>query len=50
MAQLRMNGVDDLAEVKTATLESNGEISIIAFDKDNTKDGNGNDGRTKAAG
>ncbi len=50
MAQLRMNGIDDPAEVKTATLESNGEISVIAFDKDEKKGGNGKAGRPRAAG
>ena len=29
MTQLRINGIDDLAEVKAAYLEGNGEVSVI---------------------
>jgi uncharacterized membrane protein YcaP (DUF421 family) len=29
MTQLRLNGVEDVAEVKAAYLEGNGEISVI---------------------
>lgn len=31
MAQLRVNGVEDVKKVKEACLESNGEISVIKF-------------------
>ena len=31
MTQLRLNGVEDVAEVKAAYLEGNGEVSVIKF-------------------
>ena len=31
MAQLRVNGVDDVKKVKEACLESNGEVSVIRY-------------------
>jgi uncharacterized membrane protein YcaP (DUF421 family) len=31
MTQLRLNGVEDLADVKAAYLEGNGEVSVIKF-------------------
>ena len=34
MEQLRINGVQELAQVKRAYLESNGEISVIKADED----------------
>ena len=34
MTQLRLNGVDDVSEVKAAYLEGNGSVSVITFDKD----------------
>ena len=34
MTQLRLNGVDDLADVKAAYLEGNGEISVIQRSND----------------
>jgi uncharacterized membrane protein YcaP (DUF421 family) len=33
MSQLRLQGVDDLAEVKEACMEGNGEISVVKKDK-----------------
>ena len=37
--QLRLQGIDDAAEVKECRLESNGEFSVIKFDK-TQKEGN----------
>jgi len=34
MTQLRLNGVEDVTEVKAAFLEGNGSISVIGFEKD----------------
>jgi len=33
MTQLRLNGVDDPAEVKAAYLEGNGEVSVIKMEE-----------------
>lgn len=33
MAKLREHGVDDLSRVKTAMLESNGEVSVVQYDE-----------------
>lgn len=38
-AQLRKNGVDDVAKVKLASMESDGEISVVPMD--DSKKGNG---------
>jgi uncharacterized membrane protein YcaP (DUF421 family) len=32
MSKLREHGVDDLAQVKRAVMESNGEVSVVRFD------------------
>lgn len=45
MSKLREKGVDDLAEVKLATMESNGEVTVIRIDG---KDASGGS-RKKAA-
>lgn len=36
MGKLREKGVDDLAQVKRAVMESNGEVSVIRFDGSDT--------------
>jgi len=36
MSKLRERGVDDLAQVKRAVMESNGEVSVIRFDGGDT--------------
>jgi uncharacterized membrane protein YcaP (DUF421 family) len=36
MSKLREHGVDDLAQVKRAVMESNGEVSVVRFDEANT--------------
>ena len=41
MEQLRINGVDELAQVKRAYLEANGEISVIETDKSKDADAAG---------
>lgn len=33
MSQLRLQGVDDVAEVKTACMESDGKISVVTYGK-----------------
>ncbi|HBP30506.1 MAG: DUF421 domain-containing protein [Advenella sp.] len=44
LEQLRINGVDDLAQVRRAFLETNGEISVIKAGKHNDAGGAGNAG------
>lgn len=39
MGKLREKGVDDLAQVKRAVMESNGEVSVIRFDGSDTPKG-----------
>ena len=36
MSKLREHGVDDLAQVKRAVMESNGEVSVVRFDEART--------------
>jgi uncharacterized membrane protein YcaP (DUF421 family) len=39
MTQLRLNGVEDITEVKAAYLEGNGSISVIKLEKDEDPQG-----------
>jgi uncharacterized membrane protein YcaP (DUF421 family) len=39
MGKLREKGVDDLAQVKRAVMESNVEVSVIRFDGSDTPKG-----------
>jgi uncharacterized membrane protein YcaP (DUF421 family) len=41
MAVLREHGVEKLEQVKAATMESDGEISIVGFEGEKTADGGG---------
>lgn len=41
LEQLRINGIDELIQVKRAFLEANGEISVIKADKHNSAGGAG---------
>jgi len=41
LEQLRINGIDELMQVKRAFLEANGEISVIKVDKHNSAGGAG---------
>jgi uncharacterized membrane protein YcaP (DUF421 family) len=36
MSKLREHGIDDLAQVKRAVLESNGEVSVVRLDEERT--------------
>ena len=44
MSQLRQQGAEDISEVKSCCLESNGKFSVIKFDPE-TNEGNKNEGR-----
>ncbi len=50
LEQLRINGVDELVQVKRAFLEANGEISVIKADTHNGSDGADSAGAAPQAG
>jgi len=50
LEQLRINGIDELMQVKRAFLEANGEISVIKADKHNSGDGAGSAGTQSETG
>ena len=48
MTQLRLNGFEDIAEVKAAYLEGNGEVSVIKLERGNEIQGNGSNAAAPA--
>lgn len=50
LEQLRINGIDELMQVKRAFLEANGEISVIKVDKHNSAGGAGSTSAQPEAG